>query len=84
MLTPFTVFTPGNIRFGRGLAGSAAPWPVSYTHLDVYKRQGEYLEGISRIWQQDDLPAEMEAYISVIQHFNRSGQLRYYPGSRCV
>lgn len=26
MLTPFTVFTPGNIRFGRGLAGSAAPW----------------------------------------------------------
>ncbi len=24
MLTPFTVFTPGNIRFGRGLARSAA------------------------------------------------------------
>jgi alcohol dehydrogenase class IV len=26
MLTPFNVLTPGNIRFGRGLAPSAAPW----------------------------------------------------------
>ena len=26
MLTPFNVLTPGNIRFGRGLARSAAPW----------------------------------------------------------
>lgn len=31
MLTPFTVFTPGNIRFGRGLAGSAAPWLAQRT-----------------------------------------------------
>ncbi len=46
------------------------------------ERTGEYLEGIARIWQQDDLPAELEPYISVVKHFNRSGQLRYYPGSR--
>ena len=26
MLTSFNVLTPGNIRFGRGLARSAAPW----------------------------------------------------------
>ena len=26
MLTSFNVLTPGNIRFGRGLALSAAPW----------------------------------------------------------
>lgn len=45
------------------------------------ERTGEYLEGIARIWQQDDLPAELEAYINVVKHFNRSGQLRYYPGS---
>lgn len=31
MLTPFTVFTPGNIRFGRGLARSAAPWLAQRT-----------------------------------------------------
>lgn len=31
MLTPFTVFTPGNIRFGRGLAHSAAPWLAQRT-----------------------------------------------------
>ena len=56
----------------------AGRYQLSGEHAE---RTGEYLEGISRIWQQDDLPAEMEAYISVIQHFNRSGQLRYYPGS---
>ena len=26
------------------LCGSA--WPVSYTHLDVYKRKGEYIDGV--------------------------------------
>ncbi|EAO2976336.1 23S rRNA (adenine(2030)-N(6))-methyltransferase RlmJ [Salmonella enterica] len=48
------------------------------------ERTGEYLEGIARIWQQDDLPAELEPYISVVKHFNRSGQLRYYPGSPLI
>lgn len=48
------------------------------------ERTGEYLEGIARIWQQDDLPAELEAYINVVKHFNRSGQLRYYPGSPLI
>ena len=59
----------------------AGRYQLSGEHAE---RTGEYLEGISRIWQQDDLPAEMEAYISVIQHFNRSGQLRYYPGSPLI
>ncbi|MBE8398010.1 23S rRNA (adenine(2030)-N(6))-methyltransferase RlmJ, partial [Leptospira borgpetersenii serovar Hardjo-bovis] len=48
------------------------------------ERTGEDLEGIARIWQQDDLPAELEPYISVVKHFNRSGQLRYYPGSPLI
>jgi 23S rRNA (adenine2030-N6)-methyltransferase len=59
----------------------AGRYQLSGEHAE---RTGEYLEGISRIWQQDDLPAEMAAYISVIQHFNRSGQLRYYPGSPLI
>ncbi len=33
------------------------------------ERTGEYLEGIARIWQRDDLPAELEPYISVVKHF---------------
>ncbi|ELQ6021421.1 23S rRNA (adenine(2030)-N(6))-methyltransferase RlmJ [Cronobacter turicensis] len=48
------------------------------------ERTGEYLEGIARIWQRDDLPAELEPYISAVSHFNRSGQLRYYPGSPLI
>lgn len=31
MLTPFNVLTPGNIRFGRGLAQSAAPWLAQHS-----------------------------------------------------
>lgn len=48
------------------------------------ERTGEYLEGIARIWQQDDLPAELEAYISAVKALNQSGQLRYYPGSPLI
>ena len=48
------------------------------------ERTGEYLEGIARIWKRDDLPAELEPYISAVSHFNRSGQLRYYPGSPLI
>ena len=59
----------------------AGRYQLSSEHAE---RTGEYLEGIARIWQQDDLPAELEPYVSVVQHFNRSGQLRYYPGSPLI
>ncbi|WP_370556101.1 23S rRNA (adenine(2030)-N(6))-methyltransferase RlmJ [Edwardsiella tarda] len=48
------------------------------------EKTGEYLEGITRLWQQDDLPAELEPYMMAVRHFNRSGQLRYYPGSPLI
>ncbi|MEQ4544857.1 MAG: 23S rRNA (adenine(2030)-N(6))-methyltransferase RlmJ, partial [Pantoea agglomerans] len=48
------------------------------------ERTGEYMEGIARIWQQDDLPAELEPYMNVVRHFNRGEQLRYYPGSPLI
>jgi 23S rRNA (adenine2030-N6)-methyltransferase len=35
----------------------AGRYQLSGEHAE---RTGEYLEGIARIWQQDDLPAEME------------------------
>ena len=59
----------------------AGRYQLSGEHAE---RTGEYLEGIARIWQQDDLPAELEPYISVVEHFNRNGQLCYYPGSPLI
>ncbi|MFG1174769.1 23S rRNA (adenine(2030)-N(6))-methyltransferase RlmJ [Erwiniaceae bacterium CAU 1747] len=48
------------------------------------ERTGEYLEGIARIWQQDDLPAELEPYIKAVRDLNPNGKLRYYPGSPLI
>lgn len=48
------------------------------------ERTGEYLEGIARIWQREDQPAELAAYMSAIKHFNRNESLRYYPGSPLI
>ncbi|ACR70867.1 23S rRNA (adenine(2030)-N(6))-methyltransferase RlmJ [Edwardsiella ictaluri] len=45
------------------------------------EKTGEYLEGIARLWQRDDLPEALTPYMDAVRHFNRSGQLRYYPGS---
>lgn len=59
----------------------AGRYKLSGEHAE---RTGEYLEGIARIWQQDDLPAELEPYMSAVSHFNRSGPLRYYPGSPLI
>ncbi|WP_413736240.1 23S rRNA (adenine(2030)-N(6))-methyltransferase RlmJ [Sodalis sp. RH21] len=47
-------------------------------------RTGEYLDGIGKIWQRDDCPALLAPYLTVIRHYNRSGTLRYYPGSPLI
>jgi len=59
----------------------AGRYQLSGEHAE---RTGEYMEGIARIWQQDDLPAELEPYMNVVRHFNRGEQLRYYPGSPLI
>ncbi|MEW7312831.1 23S rRNA (adenine(2030)-N(6))-methyltransferase RlmJ [Buttiauxella gaviniae] len=59
----------------------AGRYKLSSEHAE---RTGEYLEGIGRIWQKDDLPAELEPYISAVKAYNHSGQLRYYPGSPLI
>lgn len=48
------------------------------------EKTGEYQSGIARLWQRDDIPTALEPYLDVIGHFNRSGQLRYYPGSPLI
>lgn len=56
----------------------AGRYQLSSEHAE---RTGEYLEGIARVWQREDLPQELNAYISTVAALNQSGNLRYYPGS---
>lgn len=44
-------------------------------------KNAEYESGIARIWNRKDLPPALAQYIQLIQSFNPSGALRYYPGS---
>lgn len=59
----------------------AGRYQLSGEHAE---RTGEYLEGIARIWEQDDLPEELESYISCIKALNPNGKLRFYPGSPLI
>lgn len=45
------------------------------------ERTGEYKDGIAKIWQQQDLPAEIQSYLDAITALNKGDVLRYYPGS---
>ncbi len=48
---------------------------------DEASRTGEWLEGIARLWNADDLPASTDDYFDVLKTMNPDGELRYYPGS---
>ncbi|WP_341664511.1 23S rRNA (adenine(2030)-N(6))-methyltransferase RlmJ [Vibrio sp.] len=45
------------------------------------EKTGEYKQGIARLWQQVDIPAELQSYLDSIKVLNNSQNLRYYPGS---
>ncbi|HFF4309167.1 TPA: 23S rRNA (adenine(2030)-N(6))-methyltransferase RlmJ [Vibrio cholerae O1] len=45
------------------------------------EKTGEYKQGIARIWQQDNIPAELDSYLDTIRQLNQGETLRYYPGS---
>ncbi|MBN3262837.1 23S rRNA (adenine(2030)-N(6))-methyltransferase RlmJ [Pectobacterium brasiliense] len=59
----------------------AGRYQLSGPHAE---RTGEYLDGIAKIWQRDDIPAELEPYMQAVRTYNHSGQLRYYPGSPLI
>lgn len=48
------------------------------------EKNGEYLEGIARLWQRDDLPAEVSRYLAEIHALNSNNELRYYAGSPLI
>lgn len=44
-------------------------------------KTGEYLNGIARVLDAPDPPAELEPYLAVVRSWNAGGALRRYPGS---
>lgn len=50
---------------------------------DYANKRAEYLQGIGRLWERDDLPPAVTAYRDFVRAFNggAGGRLRQYPGS---
>ncbi len=76
------------------LAGYMTQKPAPLWYIDTHAGAGlyaldqgyatklaEHVDGIGRLWQRDDLPAELEEYVALIRTLNADGQLRTYPGS---
>lgn len=59
----------------------AGRYKLSGEHAE---RTGEYLEGIARLWQYDDVPEVLTPYLNAVKAFNHSGSLHYYPGSPLI
>ncbi|GGK09693.1 23S rRNA (adenine(2030)-N(6))-methyltransferase RlmJ [Pseudomonas matsuisoli] len=51
-------------------------------------RTDEWREGIGRLWQAEQAPAELSGYLEAVREMNPDGALRFYPGSpeiaRCL
>jgi 23S rRNA (adenine2030-N6)-methyltransferase len=45
------------------------------------QKKGEYLQGVARLWDRDDLPPAVAGYMALVRQFNPDGQLEQYPGS---
>ncbi|MDW6018545.1 23S rRNA (adenine(2030)-N(6))-methyltransferase RlmJ [Vibrio plantisponsor] len=45
------------------------------------EKTGEYKQGIARIWQQYNVPEDIQSYLDAIKVLNQGDELRYYPGS---
>lgn len=44
-------------------------------------RNGEFVDGIGRLWKRKDLPPAVAEYVALVRRLNPSGDLRLYPGS---
>ena len=45
------------------------------------QKKGEYLQGVARLWERDDLPESVADYMALVRQFNPDGMLEQYPGS---
>lgn len=66
------------------------PWYYIDTHagggcyaLDSAQagKTAEFADGIGRLWEADELPAPLAAYVAAVRSFNPQGRLLFYPGS---
>ncbi|MDH1264139.1 23S rRNA (adenine(2030)-N(6))-methyltransferase RlmJ [Pseudomonas sp. GD03944] len=48
---------------------------------DQASRTEEWVDGIARLWQAEDLPDPLVDYLEVLRAMNPDGVLRHYPGS---
>lgn len=48
------------------------------------EKTGEYLSGINLLWQQPDLPEQINTYLSILKRYNPFDTLKYYPGSPLI
>jgi 23S rRNA (adenine2030-N6)-methyltransferase len=48
---------------------------------DYANTKSEYLDGVARLWECDDLPPVLNDYMSLIQLCNNKGDWSLYPGS---
>lgn len=48
------------------------------------QKKGEYVHGVSKLWDAKDLPEPLARYMEPIRLFNPDGQLRQYPGSPAI
>lgn len=45
------------------------------------QKKGEYLQGVARLWESEDLPEAVADYMALVRQFNPDGMLEQYPGS---
>jgi 23S rRNA (adenine2030-N6)-methyltransferase len=48
---------------------------------DYARRNGEFIDGIARLWPRDDAPPMVAGYLQRVHALNPDGRLRLYPGS---
>jgi 23S rRNA (adenine2030-N6)-methyltransferase len=77
-------------ELARYLGQKDAPFYYMDTHagaglysLDIgyATKLAEYVDGIGRLWDRDDLPAPLADYVKLVREINPDGKLKAYPGS---
>jgi 23S rRNA (adenine2030-N6)-methyltransferase len=77
-------------ELARYLGQKDAPFYYMDTHagaglysLDIgyATKLAEYVDGIGRLWDRDDLPAPLAEYVKLVREINPDGKLKAYPGS---
>jgi 23S rRNA (adenine2030-N6)-methyltransferase len=77
-------------ELARYLGQKDAPFYYMDTHagaglysLDIgyATKLAEYVDGIGRLWDRDDLPLPLADYVKLVREINPDGKLKAYPGS---